>query len=208
MDNRQLLYRLTHNQFCLMNCGYRAKGYGQEPVYERCKGLVGWRLRIFMKISKKQDRDDNSFCWGVPYFLLRADHLTGKVLVDYNLDEYLDDNKDIYLDGLLDVLSEKYADELDFSELKVCINDHKCDMELRNRVLQLVALKLLYSRNTTPERGYERAKRFIGEFNKKMGLNLTTDEIDDIINRDYSKDEIAVDNNKGIRRLVRKIMGY
>ena len=42
-------------------------------------------------------------------------------------------------------------------------------MELRHRILQLVALKLVYSKNTIPERGYERAKRFINEFNKKLG---------------------------------------
>lgn len=53
----------------------------------------------------------------------------------------------------------------------------------------MVALKLLYSNRTIPERGYKRATRFINEFNKKMGLNLSTEEIDEIINRDYTNDE-------------------
>ena len=34
MDIRQLLFRLPHNQLCLMECGYRAKGWGQHPIYE------------------------------------------------------------------------------------------------------------------------------------------------------------------------------
>ena len=50
-----------------------------------------------------------------------------------------------------------------------------------------MALKLLYSETTIPERGYKRAKRFIDEFNKELNINLSTKEIDEIINRDYSK---------------------
>lgn len=75
---------------------------------------------------------------------------------------------------------------MDFTELKESVYDHDCDIELRNRVLQLVALKLLYSKNTIPERGYERAKRFINEFNKKLNLTLSTEEIDEAISRDYT----------------------
>lgn len=67
--------------------------------------------------------------------------------------------------------------------MEKCIYDHNCDIELRERLLQLVALKLLYSKNTIPERGYERAKRFINEFNKKLGLTLSMKEIDEIIQK-------------------------
>ena len=34
MSIRQLLYRLPHNQLCLIECGYRAKGWLQDKVYE------------------------------------------------------------------------------------------------------------------------------------------------------------------------------
>ena len=111
---------------------------------------------------------------------------------------------------------EKYHDELDFSELKKCIYNHDCDLELRRRVLQLVALKLLYSKNTIPERGYERSKRFINEFNKKLGLTLSTNQIDEIIYRDYINDEKSEntlisgyftknEQSKGIKKLVKRI---
>ena len=39
MDIRQLLFRLPHNQLCLMECGYRAKGWGQCPIYENGKEI-------------------------------------------------------------------------------------------------------------------------------------------------------------------------
>ena len=37
MDIRQLLFRLPHNQLCLMECGYREKGWSQHPIYENGK---------------------------------------------------------------------------------------------------------------------------------------------------------------------------
>lgn len=188
MNIRQLLFRLPHNQLCLMECGYRAKGWGQHPIYENGKEIV-WEAQIFMRISRKNEKKSDSLLGKAPYFLLNADHMTGKVSKDYELEEYLDSEENLNLDELLSIFKEKYTDELDFTELKESVYDHNCDMELRHRILQLVALKLLYSRNTIPERGYERAKRFINEFNKKLGLELSTEQIDEIIHRDYTNGE-------------------
>lgn len=188
MDIRQLLFRLPHNQLCLMECGYRAKGWGQYPIYENGKE-IDLKVQIFMKINKKNKEECNPWYGETTYFLLHADHMTGEVSNDYELEEYLDSEENLNLDELLSIFKEKYTDELDFTELKESVYDHNCDMELRHRILQLVALKLLYSRNTIPERGYERAKRFINEFNKKLGLELSTEQIDEIIHRDYTNGE-------------------
>ena len=49
MDIRQLLFRLPHNQLCLMECGYRAKGWGQYPIYENGKEID---LTTNLKIKK------------------------------------------------------------------------------------------------------------------------------------------------------------
>ena len=219
MDIRQLLFRLTHNQLCLIECGYRTKGWVQHPIYEN-GNEVGCKVQIFMSINRKNEEECNSWLGKVSSFLLHADHISGEVSKDYMLEEYIGNEENISLDELLFVFNEKYNDELDFTELKECVYDHNCDMELRHRILQLVALKLLYSRNTIPERGYERAKRFINEFNKKLGLLLSTEEIDEIIHRDYTdgerckcvlKNYINEDGkehgkeDKGIKRLV-KIM--
>ena len=188
MDIRQLLFRLPHNQLCLMECGYRAKGWVQHPIYENGK-KIGWKAQIFMSINRKNEEESDSLLGKAPYFLLHADHMTGEVSNDYELEEYLDSEENLNLDELFSIFKEKYTDELDFTELKESVYDHNCDIELRHRILQLVALKLLYSRNTIPERGYERAKRFINEFNKKLGLELSTEQIDEIIHRDYTNGE-------------------
>lgn len=188
MDIRQLLFRLPHNQLCLMECGYRAKGWEQHSIYENGKE-ISWKAQIFMSINRKNEEESDSLLGKAPYFLLRADHMTGEVSNDYELEEYLDSEENLNLDELLSIFKEKYTDELDFTELKESVYDHNCDIELRHRILQLVALKLLYSRNTIPERGYERSKRFINEFNKKLGLALSTEQIDEIIHRDYTNGE-------------------
>ncbi len=226
MDIRQLLFRLSHNQLCLIECGYRATGWGLHPIYENGKE-VGSEPQIFMRIDRKNEEECNP--WLGNYFLLYANHMTGEVLTDYELKEYIVNKEKISLDELLSIFNKKYNDRLDFTELKESVYDHNCDMELRHKVLQLVALKLLYSSNTIPERGYERAKRFINEFNKKLGLTLSTEQIDEIIHRDYTNGErweevlkTYVDKNgekhsyltveniakkeqpKGIKRLVKK----
>ncbi len=188
MDIRQLLFRLPHKQLCLMKCGYRAKGWGQRPIYENGKE-IGCKTQIFMRIDRKTEEECDSLWDKNPYFLLHADYMTGEVSNCYELEEYLNSEERIGLDELLSIFNEKYTDELDFTELKKSVYNHNCDIELRHRILQLVALKLLYSRNTIPERGYERAKRFINEFNKKLGLTLSTEEIDEVINRDYTNGE-------------------
>ena len=177
MDIKQLMYRLSHNKLCLMECGYRASGWSQQ--YKDGE----FKLEIFMSINKKGE--EKSF----PYMILNADYMTGEVLGYYGLKKYIDSDDSICLDELLEVFDKKYADELDYTELKESVYDHNCDMELRHRILQLVALKLLYSKNTIPERGYERAKRFISEFNKELDLTLSTEEIDEIMKKDYAKDE-------------------
>ncbi len=93
--------------------------------------------------------------------------------------------KDITLDELLVILEKTKKDKLDYSEIQDSVSNHQVDLKLRKRILQLVALKLLYSKKTIPERGYERARRFIGEFNKSIpGLGLTIQEIEELMN-DY-----------------------
>lgn len=189
MDMKQLRYRLPHEQLCLMECDYRSNSGGSRDIYNNKGEIIEHKTVIFMRIDRKSVEDNYlSMCNKLPYFILRADTDSGKVDVDYNLKDYVDvDN--ITLDELLVLFKEKYTNELDFKECEKCIYDHNCDVELRRKVLQLVALKLLYSNKTIPERGYERAKRFINEFNKKMNLNLSTEEIDEAINRDYTNGE-------------------
>lgn len=179
MTLRQLMYRLPHKQLLLIKCKYQAGGGYSTDIYNEKGEIVGCKSIIGMNIDKKWvEPNDTLLNWELPYFPLRAESISGIVIDLGGLDEYIDTNN-ITLDELLTLLKEKYADTLDFSKLEQCIYNHNCDIELRRRILQLAALKLLYSYRTNPEYGYERAKRFIDEFNTELGLNLSTEEIDE-----------------------------
>lgn len=187
MNIKQLMYRLPREQLYLMECNYRSTGGCIKSIYDDNNKVIGQKAILFMSIYRKNVESSI-----VPNFLLYADTGSGKVEIDYNLKDYVNADS-ITLDELLNLFKEKYSEEFSFTELEKCVYNHNCDVELRNKVLQLVALKLLYSRRTIPERGYERAKRFINEFNKKMNLNISTEEIDNAINKDYTNTE-KVDN--------------
>ena len=107
-------------------------------------------------------------------------------MIDDDVSKYVNSQSQITMDELLQIFREKYIDKLKFTYLENCVNNHHYDVELRNRIFNLVALKLLYSEKTSPERGYERAKRFISEINKELQINLSTDFIDEIMSRDYT----------------------
>lgn len=189
MDLKQLMYRLPDKQLYLIECNYRSNSGGIKYIYNDKGEIVEKKAVLFMSIVRKGvEYNLLSMNSKSPEFLLYADADSGKVTVDYNLKEYVSTDN-ISLNELLVSFKEKWADKLDFTKLEECIYDHNCDVELRRKILQLIALKLLYSNRTIPERGYERAKKFINEFNKKMGLNLSTEQIDEAINRDYTNGE-------------------
>lgn len=215
MDVNQLLYRLPYNQLKIIECNYRTGCGGEYPVYYNDE-IVKWKTQIFMHINRKNE-EDNLLMKKVPYFFLRADNKTGEIIKNIEIEKYLDNDNPIYLEELLSLFTEKYTNILNFTELKECVLDHNNDIELRNRILQLVALKLLYSQNTTPERGYIRAKKFIKEFNKELGLMLSTEEIDELFNQDYTfekiedeqivtYEDIKKNEEKGIKRFIKRIL--
>ena len=68
----------------------------------------------------------------------------------------------------------------------------------RNKILQLVVLKLFYSKNTTPENGYKRALIFIEEFNENLDINLNSKEINEI--REIIKSDKKIPKRVGIKK--------
>lgn len=62
------------------------------------------------------------------------------------------------------------------------------ETETRINLLNLVVLKILYSEKTTPERGFERAKLFISEFNRSIAeLRLNTHSIEASLNFNFER---------------------
>ena len=180
MTFEELLYRLTNKEYSFINCSYRSSA-GGFYYNERLKKNIPNLLLI---INEKGDLGYSL------YSCLFIDVLTGKSTTYLN--KYLVE-KNIKIEDIYNKLKENNS--LDLTNIKTCLLNHEGDIVLRDMILELVALNLLYSKNTIPEHGYIRAKRFIKEFNKKLNTNLSTEEIDYLINKEYNT-SLAKNNNE------------
>lgn len=187
MNIDQLLFRLTDNQVKFLKGNYRSKDEMEYFIYDE-NVKVGTGVKVYYKIGRKSN---DKYYSKYKDFTVSADAVSGIVDSDYEILKYVDLD-DIILDDLFKIFSENYSDKLKFKELECAVNNKKIDNYLRDKLLEFVSLKLLYSNNTTPIRGYIRAKRFIDEFNKKLGLSLIYDEIDKVMNKDYKENKSKV----------------
>lgn len=92
---------------------------------------------------------------------------------------------------------ESIDTDVDYSELKRCVAVHKYNVSLKNKILSLIPLAMLYSENTLPDYGYIRAKSFIRTFNKEYNLKMNLEELDKIMSIDYS-------NSEEVKKLIKK----
>lgn len=180
MDFEQLRFRLDEDLDNLIECGYRSCLWGKYP-------------NIGIKIITEEDKINNWFT------IIKANYKTG-IINKYDLKELkianildFDEESEIVIDDLytkLQFVIDNLSLNYDISDLESIVKNHNYDLELRRKILELIPLSLIYSKNETPEYGYFRAKKFIGEFNKHIkGLNLDTKEIDEIMSRNYDYKE-------------------
>lgn len=187
MNFKQLMYRMQSKAIDLIYNRYRSNLWSEYPYME-----------ISFEIKDK-----------IIDAIIRSDFRTGDI-VSYDLLDLGLKEEEITLEQLLIKLEKENRKDINYTNLKRVVNNHKCDNKLRKEILKLASLKLLYSKNTIPEKGYERAKNFITEFNAELpDLNLTMDYIDGIMNRNYNitdqiKDTINLDNHK---QAIEKIVG-
>lgn len=205
MNIYQLMYRLSDDQLCLINGEYRSNCGGIRNIYNGGSKVVDQKAVLYIVIKQI---NNNYNANGINNNLIICAYPNGEVIINDDLKKYVNKER-INLDELLSLLEEKYSHNLDFSVLKAVVDDHNCDLELRKRILQLIALKLLYSQNTTPGRGYKRAKKFIDEFNKELNLNLSSEKIDNIINTNIDiekSDSEKLTPLKKSRKLVKSLL--
>lgn len=197
MNIEELLWRLPRKELLLLEAPYRSNGMAVRKKYNSNNKEIGYSYSIFVPIKEKNFIDN-------PYttddinseFRIGADDKTGEVEYSYDLEDIIkgyDDNCYYTLESLLKELQTNYSEDLDLSALEKCIYNHKCDVELRDYLLKLVSLKLLYSERTIPERGAERGQRFINEFNKRLNLNINSLELRNVFKNNIIviKDDIS-----------------
>lgn len=181
MNIDRLIYGLSKKESNILKCYYRGMGSATKNIYDNNGIKIGYEPILYLQINKRGSGNVNN------NFLINANCITGVIHYCDELAKIINSNE-VNLDQLYDILKNNYNNRLEFDELKKCIYNHNCDETLRKILLELASLKMIYSLNTTPEIGYERAKKFISEFNDKFKLNLNSKYIDSIMGTDYSKD--------------------
>jgi hypothetical protein len=143
-----------------------------------------------MTITLYDKREDDRFEYlkaKMPLFIY-ADYKSGRVKKSLDLD-FIKDPKILTVETLLSEIENNYTDIVEYDELKQLVFDHECDLKVREKLIELAALRLLYSEDTIPERGYERAKRYISEMNEALKIHVSDHEINRLINKNYSYDK-------------------
>lgn len=165
LDIEQLKYRLGHYYVQFLDCSYGDR----FDMYKEKKNL-----NDIDRISVRMDKNGTI----EPYDL--------ESIREYGFLNNIDGIQTI--SDALGRFIESPVD-VDYSGLTKAVITHKAQIQLRNMILELIPLKLIYSNNGDPEYGYIRAKSFVRMFNKEYNLNISMEEIEEIMHRDYSTKE-------------------
>lgn len=193
MNYFQMLYSFPRYTREILDCFYRngcTRVFTVENIYNKKNKIIKKIPLILIDIN--QAENISSVYIDSKDGIIYESNING-IKINYN------DN--VSLEEFYNMLVSKFPEETEsFSELLKVININKKELELRKEILRLTALKILYSKDTIGTFGYRRAIIFIDEMNKEISnLNLSTEEIDNIVMKNYSSDEsnkIFVDDAK------------
>lgn len=87
---------------------------------------------------------------------------------------------------------------VDYSDLERVVEKHKNDISMRNKILNLVSLKIFY--DSFPEFSYIRTKSFIRMFNKEYNIKLDINKIEELFEIDY-KDTKQIEKIKQLQKI-------
>ena len=190
LNTNQLRYRLNENELNTVDANYRY--LGQHIVDNRL--VSDCNIATINKVYPINIDEDG--------IVLSHDVNTLVPLIGKT-------NRELTLEQLINRIKfmqmQEYNDEIitaDISDLEEMAHIHANDVELRKTVFYYTALKLLYSKNTNYQYGYERALAFIDEMNDYFNANISHKPIDNIMNQNYT-DEVKPQN--GIKTLLKKL---
>lgn len=188
LDGKQFLYRLPYRQYWVMNVDF-CDDFNIYKCDINKNGITVSKNVCYAEIKGKMN--EYEFTYDI-YFDIESG-----VIVKSNINEFTG----LTIEGLISLLKEN-GSIADYSILEKSLRKYKFKVELRHRLLQLAALKILYKSESkdmsyqTPHMGYIRAKNFINEFNKDFGLLLSSYEIDNLF-REFDLEER---NNKILKK--------
>lgn len=166
LDFYQLKYRISHDQCQFLDCNY-----GQCLTIKKNKAKLWEPSMTFLNVNS-----DGTF-----------DKFDLNRLVE---DGFVDSvNEDTTIDELYGKLFAS-SKELEYDSITEAVVRHKDSIIVRNEILKLIPLNMIYSDSSLPEYGIVRAKSFIRSFNKEYELDLNLDKVLEIMDKDYSNQKV------------------
>ena len=168
LDIEQLKHRLSHDNIQFLECPYGG----------------------YFNITRAKEN-----LWDLNHLFIRIDN-DGHI--DKNELEEIQENKFLYsiegINNAADLLGRFIESpiEVNYSELEKIIINRRTQIQLRNMILNLIPFSLIYSTNTIPEYGYNRAKSFARMFSKEYHLNIDLKEAEEIIKNSKNKNKQKV----------------
>lgn len=206
MDFDQLRYRLTHEELQTLDCKYRSYCGHCQPDWGNFDELVtegqGWVDFIGFKVNATYPETST-------IVRLMSATAVGGLIPPYEmarLEDFLDPTpkQNITIPELITII--KGSSNMESSELDFIEYTHQTDLELRNKLLNMAALSLIYSRNTTPEYGKKRALILMDETVSKYSEPLTFSSIESVMGEKVEKkSKIESLQLLGLTRKVKKL---
>lgn len=138
MDIRQLLYRLSHSEYCVMEANYRTSS-----------AYVDQSNNINFGIKVANEEFDLNCIYIKENGTLNYDSKQKYNITSRSIEDFYEDYK-----------NDKRFDML---EVRRCIKRHENDLILRNHIICAVREGLIYDAHTTPEKGMYRAEEFVND---------------------------------------------
>lgn len=206
----QIRYRLTHKELEVLDCNYRSNSGFCRPTYNEDGSFNHKKYDFFIGFELKEK---NNFKKIMGH---RVSCLENGMVPQYELElleEYIGktyNNMDIQ--KLLHIL--EINDKLDVTELKKIICTHKIDLELRNKIFEMILYAMLYSEETIPEHGLLRAQKFAKEINEYYYLNFNCDNLKLLIeeakkveekNINNDSEDVITEKQSFVKKIIKKI---
>ena len=201
MNINELFNRVSVEEKQALRCEYRSnfnRYFSKNDLIKISKNVnLESRIIIFLDGNNNFSFRGNNqkFC------VIVADKM-GKIQYSYgsvSLSELVRVKyKGMSLESLLDIMREANFNDIDYEPLVNCVNNRKNDIVTRKKIINYVALSLVYQASDY-QYGYFRASQFLSDFDNYYSLNLCDDYLKKLIDKiknhsiNFSGD---MDNNK------------
>ncbi len=206
MDFEQLRYRLHHSELETLDCKYRSNSGYCQPDWggydQRISDSTGWIDFIGFKVDAQLPSEmkivrmmSATAIGGLisPYEMTRLDDFLPTVPTEF-----------ITIKDLIDII--RNSSNMTSTDLDKIEFTHETDLELRTKIFDMINLALIYSKETIPEYGQERARKFSEDVNAKYNISISTPDITELIlNTRESTDRIERLRISNLKRKVKKI---